>query len=81
MEFVEPLYGLLVLSVVLFLAILASKTSGRLGVPALILFMALGWIFGPEGLNLIHLPSLEWLRGGGGAVAYPILWRARHTVR
>lgn len=62
MEFVEPLYGLLVLSVVLFLAILASKTSGRLGVPALILFMALGWIFGPEGLNLIHLPSLEWLR-------------------
>lgn len=57
----EVVYGhaLLLFSVLLFAAIIASKTSGRLGVPALILFMAIGVIVGSDGLALIHFDSFK----------------------
>ena len=62
MDFTSPTYGLLILSAVLFLAILASKTSGRIGVPSLVLFLALGWAFGPSALDLIRVSDYEWVR-------------------
>ncbi|HQB79351.1 MAG TPA: cation:proton antiporter, partial [Tenuifilaceae bacterium] len=57
----EVVYGhaLLLFSTLLFAAIIASKTSGRLGVPALILFMGIGVIVGSEGLGLIHFNNFK----------------------
>lgn len=43
---------LLVLSVLFFLSILAGKASSRFGVPALLLFLAVGMLFGSDGLGL-----------------------------
>ena len=44
---------LLMTALLLFGSIIASKTSGRLGVPALLLFMGIGMIVGSDGLNWI----------------------------
>ena len=43
---------LLVLSLLFFLSILAGKASSRFGVPALLLFLAVGMLFGSDGLGL-----------------------------
>jgi cell volume regulation protein A len=40
---------LLVAAVLLLLSVIASKTSGRLGVPALLLFLVIGMLAGSEG--------------------------------
>ncbi|MBI4270114.1 MAG: potassium/proton antiporter [Candidatus Rokubacteria bacterium] len=40
---------LLVASVLLLVSVIASKTSGRLGVPALLLFLAIGMLAGSDG--------------------------------
>lgn len=45
---------LLLCSVLLILSILASKTSYRLGVPALLMFLGLGMLAGSEGIGNIH---------------------------
>src|SRR5690606_19580947 len=45
---------LLLCSVLLILSIVASKTSYRLGVPALLMFLALGMLAGSEGIGNIH---------------------------
>lgn len=43
---------LLIASVLLFVSILAGKTGYRFGVPALLLFLVVGMIFGSEGFGL-----------------------------
>ncbi len=43
---------LLVVSVLFFLSILAGKASSRLGVPALLLFLGVGMLFGSDGLGI-----------------------------
>ncbi len=43
---------LLVLSVLFFLSILAGKASSRFGVPALLLFLAVGMLSGSDGLGI-----------------------------
>ncbi len=43
---------LLTLSVLFFLSILAGKASSRLGVPALLLFLAVGMLSGSDGLGI-----------------------------
>ncbi len=48
---------LLIGALLLFASILASKTSGRLGVPTLILFLAVGMIAGSDGLGLIYFDN------------------------
>ncbi|MBA3899601.1 MAG: potassium/proton antiporter [Bacteroidetes bacterium] len=45
---------LLIGSLLLFLSIIVSKTTGRFGIPALILFLGIGMLAGSEGLGRIH---------------------------
>ena len=44
--------ALLILSVLFFLSILAGKASSRYGVPALLLFLGVGMLFGSDGLGI-----------------------------
>ena len=44
-------------SIILFLCILADKFSGRFGLPALILFIAIGMIFGCDGIFKIQFSN------------------------
>lgn len=43
---------LLVLSILFFLSILAGKASSKFGVPALLLFLGVGMLFGSDGLGI-----------------------------
>ncbi len=45
---------LLIGSLLLLLSIIASKTTGKLGVPSLIIFLAVGMLAGSDGLGGIH---------------------------
>ncbi len=60
MYFTYPEIGLISVAFILILAILASKTSGRLGMPSLILFMLLGLALGKHGLAVIQLTATPW---------------------
>ncbi len=51
MDFQIELF-LLVFSVLFFFSILAGKASSRFGVPALLLFLAVGMLFGSDGLGI-----------------------------
>lgn len=44
--------ALLILSILFFLSILAGKASSRYGVPALLLFLGVGMLFGSDGLGI-----------------------------
>jgi potassium/hydrogen antiporter len=59
---------LLVASVLLLLSVVASKTSGRLGVPALLVFLVLGMLAGSEGPGGIEFDD-PWLAQSLGVVA------------
>lgn len=48
---------LLVGSVLIFISVLAGKTSLRIGVPTLILFLAIGMLAGSEGIGGIHFDN------------------------
>jgi cell volume regulation protein A len=83
---------LLVGSVLLLASVIASKTSGRLGVPALVLFLVIGMLAGSEGPGRIEFddPRLAQSAGvlalvliifAGGAdtdwrLVRPTLWEA-----
>lgn len=61
-------YILLVTSILLILSILASKASGWLGVPALLLFLLVGMLAGSEGPGGIYFDN-PWLAQATGTVA------------
>src|SRR5690554_453424 len=44
--------ALLILSFLFFLSILAGKASSRYGVPALLLFLGVGMLFGSDGIGI-----------------------------
>ena len=48
---------LLILSTLFFASILAGKAGSRFGVPALLLFLAVGMLFGSDGLG-IHFDNI-----------------------
>ncbi len=64
---------LLGISILLLLAILAGKASGRVGVPALAAFLALGMLAGSDGLGGIYFdnPWLTLAGRDGGAGLHP----------
>jgi cell volume regulation protein A len=45
-------------SLLLFISVIFSKASVKIGVPTLIIFIAIGMLTGPSGLGLIHLNDL-----------------------
>jgi cell volume regulation protein A len=45
---------LIVAAILLLLVVVASKTSSKLGIPALLLFLLIGMLAGSEGLG--HIP-------------------------
>ena len=49
---------LLTLSILFFASILAGKAGSRFGVPALLLFLAVGMLFGSDGLG-IHFDNIK----------------------
>ncbi len=62
----KDLWLLLVLACVLVLvSILASKVSGRSGVPALLLFLGIGMLAGSEGIGGIYFDNAELARAVG----------------
>lgn len=50
---------IIMVALVLFLCILAEKFSGRFGLPALILFMGIGMIFGSDGIFRIQFDNYD----------------------
>lgn len=51
-------FFLLVLSTLFFASILAGKAGSRFGVPALLLFLGVGMLFGSDGLG-IHFDNIK----------------------
>lgn len=51
--------GLLLVATVLLLCIIADKFSGRFGMPALILFIGIGMLFGSDGIVKIPFDNFE----------------------
>lgn len=52
-------HGLLFVALLLFVSILAGKTSYRLGIPTLLLFLAIGVLVGSEGLGLVDFNDAQ----------------------
>jgi len=61
---------LVVVAVLLLLSIFASKASGRLGVPALILFLVLGMLAGSEGMAG-SISTMRSSRNGSASSRWP----------
>jgi cell volume regulation protein A len=63
---------LLVAAALLLLSVVASKTSGRLGVPALLVFLAIGMLAGSDGPGGIAFDD-PWLAQSLGVVALALI--------
>jgi cell volume regulation protein A len=63
---------LLILAILLLLSILAGKVSDRIGVPALLLFLAIGMLAGSDGLGGIYFDN-ALVAQGIGVVALAII--------
>ncbi|KWW31976.1 MAG: cell volume regulation protein A [bacterium P3] len=66
-------FSMLILSVLFFTAIIASKAGSRLGVPALLLFLAVGMLFGSDGLG-VHFDNIQIAQIIGTAALCAILF-------
>jgi len=61
-------YILLVIAVLILVSILANKVSGRLGVPALLIFLLVGMLAGSEGPGGIYFND-PWIAQAVGVIA------------
>ena len=61
-------YILLVIAVLIIVSILANKVSGRLGVPALLIFLIVGMLAGSEGPGGIYFDN-PWVAQAVGVIA------------
>lgn len=50
---------ILLVSVLLFISIIASKTSGKIGIPSLVLFLVIGIMAGSEGIGKIEFEDFQ----------------------
>lgn len=58
-EVFNPDYLILLAALLLIIGVLTTKTSSRLGVPALVLFMLLGMVVGSDGIGLISFDNAK----------------------
>lgn len=65
---------LLAISILLFLSILISKSLGRFGVPALILFLGVGMLAGSEGIGGIYFDNSRTAQSLGSVALTIILF-------
>ncbi len=65
-------WALLVTALLLIFSVIASKASARVGVPALLIFLLIGMLAGPEGLGGIDFNDL-WLAQSIGVVALALI--------
>ncbi|MFV2049644.1 potassium/proton antiporter [Metabacillus sp. YM-086] len=52
-------YFILLAAILLIVGVITTKFSSRLGVPALVLFIAVGMLFGSDGMGLIHFENAK----------------------
>lgn len=71
MTFEDVLLGV---SILLFLSILISKSLGRFGVPALVLFLGVGMLAGSDGLGGIHFDDSQTAQSLGTVALTLILF-------
>ena len=60
-------YLLLVIAVLILVSVLANKVSGRLGVPALLVFLLVGMLAGSEGPGGIYFDD-PWIAQAVGRI-------------
>ncbi|MBR1785081.1 MAG: potassium/proton antiporter [Bacteroidales bacterium] len=65
---------LLILSVLFFVSILAGKAGSRFGVPALLLFLGVGMLFGSDGLGWVHFNNIKVAQAIGTVALSAILF-------
>lgn len=58
-------WAILVAGVLLMCSVIASKASGRLGIPALVLFLAIGMLAGSEGFGGIYFNNATFAKNLG----------------
>ncbi|MGB5350814.1 MAG: potassium/proton antiporter [Polyangiales bacterium] len=66
--------AILIAGVLLLLSVLASRISSALGVPSLVLFLALGMLAGSEGIGSIELDSFDLVQRVGTVALLVILF-------
>lgn len=74
MSFVTTENLTLLAAVLLFLSILASKTSGRLGVPSLLIFLGIGMLAGIDGIGKIPFNDFDLVQKIGTVALLFILF-------
>lgn len=52
-------FFLLVISLLFIVSILVGKAGSRYGMPALLLFLGVGMLFGSDGLGLVHFDNIK----------------------
>ena len=81
---------LLIGSILLFVSIVVGKTGYRFGVPALLLFLLVGMLFGSDGLGLqfhnakiaqfIGMVALSVILFSSGSISHGTFYRIIHLV-
>lgn len=65
---------LLIASLLLLLSVFSSKLTVKYGIPALLIFLAIGMIFGSDGFNVVYLDDYELAQNLGIAALIYILF-------